>query len=701
MKKLLEHLKKQQEARAKELAKIEERKKKNILEAEKVYKLEEQEIKDRKRKKLEAIKAKRKKLQEEEWDKKIKKGLDLADKKINEDKRKDTSVISIFRKEEQKQIAILEEEKRRQVRLRLSRERKAKENKERVNSINVLLANRVPAPEVLPWKKWIDNPANKEIYLFDPQQAENLFLDDNYDAKQNQKTYKRGKGIKARPVAVPVVPTDIEGLKVWLDADNAADITIGYSPASGDYISQWKSKVDDSDDNSPYYVNWGLKQTVTNNMPRYDDHPSGRKTIHFDKTYAEHFDTFWFDYVNSWVGSDEWSWAQTYPAYTVFIHGSLEAGASGNYLFDVESPRSALIAASTHGSAIYREGYVAEAPAKTGEQLWTFSNVESPKHVPTYVLTEETDNPGMIDLDPIASLKILVTGNDDTSTALLNVFLDDFTFDGVSYTQVSVNSNGFLTLGAAYSGSTKTYDNTRLDDSDSDVVIAPWWDDLKVDTDDVWVSWFPEYTIFQWHCKQYNSWNTTFKMQAVLYLDNHPTQPGTIEFRYGDTVGTATTNGSATIGVKGITNILPGTASVNYHNWRTFYYNNNHYLDSNLDALNHWPGTATTPFYYKLSPTVQTDEHKSKIFSDGELVASAYSTKAVDLQNSHTANKNQKVGSRHGATNGHQGNINEMIVYDRILTADERAKVETYLAEKWGTTVATSSYASYKHPWSD
>jgi len=42
-----------------------------------------------------------------------------------------------------------------------------------------------------------------------------------------------------------------------------------------------------------------------------------------------------------------------------------------------------------------------------------------------------------------------------------------------------------------------------------------------------------------------------------------------------------------------------------------------------------------------------------------------------------------------------------MIVYDRILTADERAKVETYLADKWGTTVATSSYASYKHPWSD
>ena len=725
MKKLLEHLKKQQEARAKELAKIEERKKKNILEAEKVYKLEEQEIKDRKRKKLEAIKAKRKKLQEEEWDKKIKKGLDLADKKINEDKRKDTSVISIFRKEEQKQIAILEEEKRRQVRLRLSRERKAKENKERVDNINNLLASRVPAPEVLPWKKWIDNPANKEIYLFDPQQAENLFLDDNYDAKQNQKTYKRGKGIKARPVAVPVVPTDIEGLKVWLDADNAADITIGYSPASGDYISQWKSKVDDPDNNN---FNWGLVQSVTNYMPRYDDHPSGRKTIHFNPYYTEHFDAA---DAGTYPDDDGWHWPTDiygpgkvdYPAYTVFVHGSLEDTASGHYLFDVESPRSALISAGTHGSAIYREGYVAEAPAKTGEQLWTFSNVEAPKHVPTYTLElMPYKHPITPKPPPWTSITLIADLMDDVNSPLVTLG-GTFTFDGVSYTQFAANSNGFITLGADYSNLGQSYNNSRLDDPDSDVIIAPWWDDLIVDFYDVTYNIYivPWATVIFFDSERYSTGRNSH-FEIILYWDNHPTLPGTIEFVYPNYESwfdrwdraQSDSNSSYSIGVKGVTNILPGTANVNHHNWRSFANNTNAYgnLRTDLQPLGQWPGyhlndinpagtEGDKEFYYRFSPTVQTDEHKSKIFSDGELVASAYSTKAVDLQNQYTANKNQKVGSRHGATNGHQGNINEMIVYDRILTADERAKVETYLAEKWGTTVATSSYASYKHPWSD
>ena len=598
-----------------------------------------------------------------------------------------------------------------------------------ISEINEILKEREPILEVLPWKEWLADPINKKIHLLDKKLAEEIYYDDYHRAVK----HKRGKGIKPKRVGVPVIPTDIEGLKVWLDADNAADITIGFTSLGKTYISQWKSKVDDPTGRPlPWHVNWGLKQTVTNNMPRYDDHPSGRKTIHFDSTYAEHFDTFWMDHINNWAGADEWSWMQEaanwggYPAYTVFIHGSLEDTITTHYLFDVESPRSALYLAPAGRPSIYREETVGMAQvdeAKFGEQLWTFSNVEAPKHIPTYTL-ELMPYKNPVTPRPPTGVTLLSTGADDVNSSLYP--LDGtFTFDGVSYTQFAANSNGFITLGAFYSNAGQSYNNTRLDDPDSDVIIAPWWDDLIVDTYDVTYENHPvgtlQATVIFFDNRRYSTLKDS-SFEIILYHDDHPTLPGTIEFIYPDTSSVwwradSDSNSSYSIGVKGVTNILPGTANVNHHNWRSFANNTNAYgnLRTDLQPLDQWPGYSSNDlnpnnlnpgstgkqFYYRFSPTVQTDEHKSKIFSDGELVASAYSTKAVDLQKQYTANRNQKVGVRHNTTYGHDGNINEMIVYDRILTADERAKVETYLAEKWGTTVATSSYDSYKHPWSD
>ena len=73
----------------------------------------------------------------------------------------------------------------------------------------------------------------------------------------------------------------------------------------------------------------------------------------------------------------------------------------------------------------------------------------------------------------------LVPANvDDTASSVTNIGFD-FWFDGVRYTQFSVNANGLMRLGATVVGTTWTND---LATTTNVPQIAPYWDDLYVGT---------------------------------------------------------------------------------------------------------------------------------------------------------------------------------------------------------------------------
>jgi len=682
MKKLLEHIKKQQEARAEEQAKLEAQKQKNILEAKRILEMEEQAIRDRKEKKKEAAEEKRKKHAIEQWDQKISEGLKLIQEQLTEQREKTSTLNTLLEKEQERRKEILETQRKKKTALRIAKNLKEKVEKDKREIINKLLEKRTPVPEILPWRKWVDIPTNKAIFLVDKVLAEELFYDDRDEVLR-----KRTRGKNKPPP--PWTPNSISGLRVWMDADYGSSITL-----NGSKVTQWASRVDDPDKPN---TNWGGRQSNLSNAPSYTFHNSGKRTIQFNDDNSEYLNA-----GNSNVDSDGWRFNLDYPAFTFFLHGNMTDTSNNNTIFDVQHPRSEFSYESSDQSYnIYRSPYVFDTfVGKTGEQIWTFSNVQSPQHIPTYTLTRETTN-----------VQILDTGSADLSVQTHTQYQDDvdfqinlsgtFTFEGVAYTSTFVNSNGFITLGAAHAAGGE-FINASLDDSDTDVVIAPWWDDLVVDTDKVQAHYFAssKYWIFQWHGRRYAhptgslDPRTSVKMQAVVYMDDHTSKPGTVEFRYGEANVTGTVSTNASIGVKGVTNIF-NTSSVNnnYMNWRDFLANTNR--PDGLTTLNtvaeSWPATQDVPYYFRFSPTIQEDKHKTKIFSDGELIASGFRTQPVILNDYYTTNKNQTIGIQFNLADGFEGNMNEIVVYNRILTDDERAKVETYLADKWGTTVATRS----------
>jgi len=716
MKKLLEHIKKQQEARAEEQAKLEAQKQKNILEAERVYKLEEQRIKEREQKEKEVATAKRKKLQEDAWNKKINEGMALVENKIKKEIDNNQNLSSILKDEEARQAVILEREKKRQVRLRISREAKAREEKERKNKITQLLKTRETMeevyPDVLSWESWNENPINKQIFLLDKDLAEDLYYDDREYAAR----YKRTKGSKKKqPTTITAfAPSDLSGLNVWMDADFASSITL-----DGDNVIQWESRIHDVDmwadmggpdpeGNVPAKPFWGA-QTAVSNAPSYVDHPSGKKTIQFDENNNERLD-LGISTSDGTSNDEGWDWydgiqggSGKYPAFTMFFHGNM-ASNTMNYLLDIRHPRSLFYYASGDNTInIFRDGtHAATASISTGEQLWTFSNVESPKFITSYTLTAEATNPGMLSTASAdLTLQTLSNGNDDINSSQINLS-GSFTFNGTIYSTSFMNSNGFMTLGSAFIGS--SHNNTQLDDQNTNVVLAPWWDDLVVESDGAQAHYFAndKYWIFQWHCRRYGTDGVKIRMQAVIYLDNHSTQPGTVEFRYNEIENTTfNADTDASVGVKGDTSALTAD-NPTYIHWRDFALDSNKYasgLQTSHNTENYWPANTSPtygpggPYYYKFSPTVQEEKHKTKIFVDGLEGSSNFCTEVVDLGNYFTEHREQVLGGRYdySATNAFGGTMNEIIVYDRILTDDERAKVETYLADKWGTTVATRS----------
>lgn len=176
------------------------------------------------------------------------------------------------------------------------------------------------------------------------------------------------------------------------------------------------------------------------------------------------------------------------------------------------------------------------------------TGVPPQNYVAAYILEGFTK--GMV---PISGGMAGPTGSDAHSDVSIGF---DFTYLGVTYSQVRINTNGWLSLNL--SGTDEfSMDNTILFDTrDPSTALAPWWDNLNADATTS-ISYITAGTspsrvfIAEWkHILSYYSGATSrLNFQVKLYEGTN-----VIEFCYGD-VESGTHNGleGASIGIKDAT----------------------------------------------------------------------------------------------------------------------------------------------------
>lgn len=180
------------------------------------------------------------------------------------------------------------------------------------------------------------------------------------------------------------------------------------------------------------------------------------------------------------------------------------------------------------------------------------------------VFTRRTDDRDLISLvSPTTA-----TGAGSTAIATGIAIGFTFTFDGADYTTCALSPRGYL----RFAGTVDSATNSGLFAANTNVVLAPWWDDLETA---VTVGYVKHETqgsapfrlfVAEWYVNLDSSYNGTdyarAKMQCVLYETTNR-----IEFRYGarETGGSPAGTGSASVGVKGDTS---GTAT-NYRDLAT------------------------------------------------------------------------------------------------------------------------------------
>jgi len=116
----------------------------------------------------------------------------------------------------------------------------------------------------------------------------------------------------------------------------------------------------------------------------------------------------------------------------------------------------------------------------------------------------------------------------NTVSALTNIGFT-FNFNNTDYTQFSVSSQGYVELGAA---SAFYWEPSNLTDQNTQVLLCPWWDDLRTSTDGIRYELFGtspnRYLVIEFHSRAYYSYVTeTIRHQVVLFETTNK-----IEFRY-------------------------------------------------------------------------------------------------------------------------------------------------------------------------
>lgn len=147
-----------------------------------------------------------------------------------------------------------------------------------------------------------------------------------------------------------------------------------------------------------------------------------------------------------------------------------------------------------------------------------------------------------------------IAADSSAGTATVSIGFN-FRFDGTTYNSYFVMPFGWI----RFSGTTTSSTNSTLFASDSNVLVAPWFDSMKTATTTGYVRTETQGTapyrrhVVEWRCFMQSGHtsvnNDTITFQCVLYetLDR-------IEFRYGPRVRTGSPSAaSASIGVKGVT----------------------------------------------------------------------------------------------------------------------------------------------------
>lgn len=180
------------------------------------------------------------------------------------------------------------------------------------------------------------------------------------------------------------------------------------------------------------------------------------------------------------------------------------------------------------------------------------------------VFYRRTDDRDLVSLDsPTTST---AAGLTTIATGLAIGFT--FTFDGVDYTTCALSPRGYLRLAGTVDSAT----NSGLFSANTNVVLAPWWDDMETAVTVGYVKYETQGTapfrtfVAEWYVNLDVSYDGTdyarAKFQCVLFETTNK-----IEYRYGsrETGGSPANTGSASTGYKGDTS---GTAT-NYRDLAT------------------------------------------------------------------------------------------------------------------------------------
>jgi hypothetical protein len=165
-------------------------------------------------------------------------------------------------------------------------------------------------------------------------------------------------------------------------------------------------------------------------------------------------------------------------------------------------------------------------------------------------------------IDMTGATSVAFSNQDDGNSSVFNIGFN-FVFDGSTYSQFSINTNGWMRLGG--SASTSTGQTNTLSGASTTIypLITPYWDDLNLTTTTGGgVKYKLEGTapnrilVVEWLAGSDVSTASpsTYNFQARLYEGT-----SRIEFWYGTMAHRSTFSGTASIGV--------GTATNNYVSW--------------------------------------------------------------------------------------------------------------------------------------
>ncbi len=119
----------------------------------------------------------------------------------------------------------------------------------------------------------------------------------------------------------------------------------------------------------------------------------------------------------------------------------------------------------------------------------------------------------------------MTTSSPDDATTVAVTLGFSFNLFGDAATELTISTNGWLTLETDYAGTSYAYNSTLPTASVPNALLAPGWDDLTNVQICVYVE--GDKVTVQWVGNQYFAPYHDFQMQAVLHADD------TIDFIYG------------------------------------------------------------------------------------------------------------------------------------------------------------------------